>query len=744
MDATMCSGTFTERLIMISFDFQPILVASIAHGDGLIEFRTRTEQIIINSDLLAINELVRLCDGRSSAGKIAERVARKTGYATDYLVSMIDELVEAGIFIDSRDYASYTHLMGNNPMMFMRELSDAEVVTLQHERPDYTVDAARHSELLGTSQDAIRSPLVSLLEMRRSCRNFLREDSLDLTQVISLSEVAYSRDLSPVPSGGGLFPLSLFIIVMRSSQGVAAGIYQYDPMLNGIRSIESSIDRDDVTFVLNSDTQLHGASAIFVIAGDLGRHPSKYSNRGYRYTLIEAGHVAQNIHLQAVSEGLASLEYCGFNDKKLKEFLGIEYEDVWPLVCVAVGRSGGDDEYRSEDAGFRTWLEAELVGRSKSSPINWVVGLHKEHEENPPFHAMIAHFKPGVFSDARRSYKERIAIGTSVSRDLATVKALAEGYERYLSSTPYVDAVCRASDLASQWVDPREYTPFTEWQLVDQGLELFSPDAEREWVKGESADGEDVFVPSELVFYPYRGNNLSYRAHSSGCAAHRTLEAAKINAIHELVERDAIAYNWLLKEVPLRIHPDMVSVHWRNRVIFWQSQGWEVDIIDLSHSGVAVVNVLARNENSRPYFVQGSSASSTSFAEAVDKAFHEMEVSIYALSGWRAKRIPYREVDSPADHGQLYRFADHGDELAYLFSGEYASEVPFTAGVDTLSVFQPVYVTLSSETSPLQVVRALSSELLPVNFGYGRDHISHKRVFGKVAQNEPPFPHYLA
>lgn len=728
---------------MISLEYQPLVVAAAASVDGAIEFRTRTERVVLNSELEMVNEILRLCDGRNSIDYISKKVAKRVSNDVEFIQEVIEDLVLIGILIDSRTYASFTHLAGNNPMSFSHALDDTQVIEIQRNRPSYLVDESRP---LGLIETAKSSPLRSLLEARRSVRSFT-DDPLSYETVVLLCEMAYGDDLSPVPSGGSLFPLGIFAIVTRDADGLGSGVYQYDPSCNRLNLLDAPNDEPAIVFALNSDTSLHGAGVVIVITGDLARHGAKYANRGYRYTLLEAGHVAQNIHLAAIEQGFGSLEYGGFNDEALRSLLHVEQADVWPLICVAVGVVDFSQEKKETgNAELRGRLEKALVGKVK--PINWVTTLHKETELNTPFHTAKAHFKPGTYSNARLSYRERISIGTSSSRDLAIVKALAEGYERYLFGQVYVDTLASARDLTERWVDPNVCTPFTDWQLEQEDLQRFSPDEPWQWVNGEDSDGNRVYVPVDLVFYPYNASafqrKMCYRAHSNGCAAHSTVHDAKLNAIHELIERDAIIRNWLLKEVPTRVPLEMLPVQWRKRVLFWHAQGWKVDVVNFSHSGVAILNVLARHEDGQPYMVQGSAASSVDFYQALDKAFQEMEVSIYALSGWRSKRIPYSRVDSPGDHGQLYRFDDHADQLSYLFDGSFIDEVPHVGGADAVNAFDPIYVTVSSDSSPLQVVRALSAMLVPVNFGYGRDHISHHLVKESVEQSMKPFPHYLA
>jgi len=728
---------------MIPTGVQPLVVAATATGDGVIEFRTRTERIVLDDQTTLVNEILRLCDGRNTVETISKKVSRITEVDAEHVSSVIEDLMGAEVLVDSRRFVAYTHLTGNNPMFYSHLLSDEDVERIQDNRPSYLVD---HTESL-TAPKSRESHLRDLLDARISCRSFSSE-SISRGDFIAICEQSYGNELGPVPSGGALYPLSVFLIVRRDGEGIESGVYQYDPFLNCLNTVQTPVDDADAMYALNSDTLLHGAAGVVVIAGDLERHPSKYSNRGYRYTLIEAGHVAQCATLSAIELGYSVLEYGGFNDEPLKQLLHIDSNDVWPLVCVAIGKP--DNSVEVQETGYaavRKSLEGALVGRSK--PLNWATTLYKETgDSNTPFYSAAAHYKPGPFHDAAKSYDSRIAAGTSPSQDLALIKAMAEGFERFSFTQPRLDVRAKAEQLDAPWVDPNIYTPFTDWQFQQFGFMRFDPSKEWEWVKGEDSNGALTYVPTDLVFYPFNadkyGRRLCYAAHSNGCAAHTTLEAAKLNAVHELLERDAIITNWLLQTVPKRIPLDLLPLHWQRRVLFWREQGWTVDAVDLSHSGVAIASVYARKRHARPYLAHGSAASSVSFEYAVDKAFQELEIAMSVQAGRRSKRVPADEVDTPNDHGQVYHFDDFAHKLDYLFDGSFIKEIPSVGGPDVIKSFDPIYVTMSSSSSPLQVVRALSAKLVPINFGYGRDHISHNNVKEWVDQTSAPFPHYLA
>jgi nitroreductase len=53
---------------------------------------------------------------------------------------------------------------------------------------------------------------------------------------------------------------------------------------------------------------------------------------------MEVGHVGENIHLQAVALGLATVEVGAFHDEEVSKVLGIE-EQIKPLYIMPLGKS---------------------------------------------------------------------------------------------------------------------------------------------------------------------------------------------------------------------------------------------------------------------------------------------------------------------------------------------------------------------------------------------------------------------
>ena len=82
---------------------------------------------------------------------------------------------------------------------------------------------------------------------------------------------------------------------------------------------------------------IKAGAAIIVIAAVYERTTRKYGRRGVRYVHIEAGHVGQNIYLQAVSLDLGTVYVGAFNDGQVREILNLGKSEE-PLGLMPIGR----------------------------------------------------------------------------------------------------------------------------------------------------------------------------------------------------------------------------------------------------------------------------------------------------------------------------------------------------------------------------------------------------------------------
>ncbi|HSP73132.1 MAG TPA: SagB/ThcOx family dehydrogenase, partial [Gaiellaceae bacterium] len=103
-----------------------------------------------------------------------------------------------------------------------------------------------------------------------------------------------------VPSGGALYPLELYA-VCASVEGAPRGLLHYDPFAHRLEQLTTGDALADLAAALVDPAPLEQAALALVVTAVLWRTRFKYGARGYRFALVEAGHVAQNVLLAAAA-----------------------------------------------------------------------------------------------------------------------------------------------------------------------------------------------------------------------------------------------------------------------------------------------------------------------------------------------------------------------------------------------------------------------------------------------------------
>jgi len=197
------------------------------------------------------------------------------------------------------------------------------------------------------------SLVLPLLRARHSCRKFT-DRTLPLSVAARILGGAYAPlrqsvlptgleiDSRGVPSAGGLFPLELYPLI-HSTLGVEEGLYHYNPIAHQLEPLRMATRVGDLSRWLLAQPFLEGANLIVFIAAVFERTLRKYGPRGYRYILLEAGHVAQSICLLAQEAGLATLCVGGYLDGDLNAALELEATEESVVYCIGVGHPGDSE-----------------------------------------------------------------------------------------------------------------------------------------------------------------------------------------------------------------------------------------------------------------------------------------------------------------------------------------------------------------------------------------------------------------
>lgn len=132
-----------------------------------------------------------------------------------------------------------------------------------------------------------------------------------------------------VPSAGALYPLEVY--VSRRD-----GLYRYKPATHEVVRLSGRNHADALRAAALGQRWVREAPVVFVLCAVFDRIERRYGRRGELYVVLEAGHCAQNIMLQAVALGLGTVAIGAFQEDQVQKALGLP-ADHRPLYLIPAG-----------------------------------------------------------------------------------------------------------------------------------------------------------------------------------------------------------------------------------------------------------------------------------------------------------------------------------------------------------------------------------------------------------------------
>jgi SagB-type dehydrogenase family enzyme len=151
------------------------------------------------------------------------------------------------------------------------------------------------------------------------------------------------------PSAGALYPTEIYLGVRRVD-ALTPGIYHYEVVPDSLALLVPGDPTDALERICCNQPYPRVAAVTFLLTGVLERPRRKYGERGYRYMLLDTGHVAQNLCLSATALGLAITTTCGFFDDLANDMLGLDGLEEAALYVAFAGRRGQDGDARVHEA----------------------------------------------------------------------------------------------------------------------------------------------------------------------------------------------------------------------------------------------------------------------------------------------------------------------------------------------------------------------------------------------------------
>ncbi len=184
--------------------------------------------------------------------------------------------------------------------------------------------------------------LEDTIKKRRSKREYSSK-ALRIEQLSQLLYTAqgitgrmYGTYLRSAPSAGALYPFEIYPVV-NNVKDLSRGIYHYLVLEHSLELIKSGDFRNQIISAGLKQEMLGESGVTFILSAIFDRVCHKYGERGFRYAYIEAGHISQNIALQAVSIGLGSVTVGAFLDENVNKLIGVDGDNEAVIYLHAVG-----------------------------------------------------------------------------------------------------------------------------------------------------------------------------------------------------------------------------------------------------------------------------------------------------------------------------------------------------------------------------------------------------------------------
>ncbi|SES63379.1 SagB-type dehydrogenase domain-containing protein [Oceanobacillus limi] len=131
------------------------------------------------------------------------------------------------------------------------------------------------------------------------------------------------------PSAGANYPNHIFLFIKHHAS-IDNGLYWYDSEDHSIVNLSGNVNYEDALL-----QEGIAANLCAVIASDFSLSYENYGERGYRFCLLEAGHMAQNMMLISNAIGWKSAPIGGFKDEVINQLFGNEFK---ALYLIPIGK----------------------------------------------------------------------------------------------------------------------------------------------------------------------------------------------------------------------------------------------------------------------------------------------------------------------------------------------------------------------------------------------------------------------
>ena len=219
--------------------------------------------------------------------------------------------------------------------------------------PGGRLDWHAKPELYKTYPESVKVPLPAfdpsgamsldrVFRQRRSVREFkARPVSLGQLGYLLWASTGIGRteggyEFRTAPSAGALYPIETYIVA-HDVRKLDSGLYHYAIQTHELERLMVADLRRPIAMAALGQAMCATAPVVFVWTAIVARSKWKYRQRAYRYIYLDAGHMAENLALAAVSLGLGTCQVGALFDDEVNKVLAVDGLEETAVYMSVVG-----------------------------------------------------------------------------------------------------------------------------------------------------------------------------------------------------------------------------------------------------------------------------------------------------------------------------------------------------------------------------------------------------------------------
>ncbi|HZX14863.1 MAG TPA: SagB/ThcOx family dehydrogenase [Thermodesulfobacteriota bacterium] len=325
-------------------------------------FLAPNKEVVIKGINEVIPKIIPLFKGGYTTREIISSLKE---YSENSILELISVLKEHGILEESNlpPISKSFHDFSKWGRFRAPVLTDEELIKLTY-RDKYKRYKKLEKVLLPKKLKRIKKSFTSIIKTRKSIRSYsgspidlnelstilylsrgvtgatpLTKEGLKSLNIASTNPIDESLKVyrNVIPSAGALYPIEVYLVIFNVN-GIEEGLYHYYPIGHILEKIKVGDFQEILEECFVTKEMIQSSNLVFLMTAVFNRNQVKYGERGYRYILFEAGHIAQNVYLSSNALDIGAVALGGFNDDLLNSLLEIDGENESAIYAVVLGK----------------------------------------------------------------------------------------------------------------------------------------------------------------------------------------------------------------------------------------------------------------------------------------------------------------------------------------------------------------------------------------------------------------------